>query len=88
MERIKSMGASARSFLVFVGVLIVLVCSVSLEMLRVVLVSFSLCRDAQTLSGYLCFSFRFGLWKALIRHAYKDPALMHWAYMHLINHFK
>lgn len=53
------MGASARSFVGFPVFSSVSLVSVSLEILRSVLVSVSLCSRAKTLAGYLCFFFRF-----------------------------
>jgi len=78
----------ARSLWVFVLFCSVLIRALALEILGFVLVSLSLWGRAKTTPGYLGFSFRFGLWKALIHQAYKTLSLMRFAYMHLIKHFK
>jgi hypothetical protein len=71
----KSDSMRARSFVVFPVFSIVVLVSVSLEMPELVLVSSSLCRDAQTPSGCLSFSFRFGLWNQGIYVSHQQPLL-------------
>jgi hypothetical protein len=66
----------------------VVLVSVSLEMLELVLELVSLWWRAKTAPGFFGFSFRFELWKAPIHQAYKTLSLMRCAYMHLIKHFK
>ena len=84
----KRARASARSFLGFPVFCSVLIRALALEMLKVVLVSVSLCRRAKTPSGCLSFFFRFGLWNRVICPGYESTLSIAFTYLHLIKDFK